>query len=189
MRRLGIDHGERRVGVALSDEEGRFAQPSETVLRKDPKALVTAIAELARSAHVGEIVVGLPLTLEGREGVSARRARRFAALIEEAARIPVVLWDERLTTVTAERALDEAGVRGKDRRKVVDQVAAAVMLQSYLDTLQARAERAERGALADHDAREETATEEGDEPWRTSEPAVAPRRMRGRRRSDRSDGR
>jgi putative Holliday junction resolvase len=145
---MGIDHGERRVGIALSDEDGRFAQPSETLARRDPDALLAAVAELARANDVREIVVGLPLGLDGREGASARRARRFAERLEGATGLPIVLWDERLTTVAAERALGEAGVRGGDRRAVVDRVAAALMLQSYLDS---KRERGETWAASGHD--------------------------------------
>lgn len=134
MRRLGIDHGERRVGVALSDEDGLIASPHTTVERRDPKKLVEDIAALAREHEVGEIVVGLPLTLEGREGASARRARRFAEHLEAATGLPLVMWDERLTTLAAERALGAAGVKAKKQKAVVDKVAAALLLQSYLDS-------------------------------------------------------
>lgn len=134
MRRLGIDHGERRVGIALSDEDGSFAQPHDTLERRDPKELVARIAALAKEHGVEEIVVGLPLHLDGREGASARRARRFAEEIEKATGLPVVMWDERLTTAAAERALSEAGVKSRGQRKVVDKVAAALLLQSYLDS-------------------------------------------------------
>lgn len=130
---MGIDHGERRVGVALSDEDSRIAQPHDTLARRDPDALIAAVAELARDHEVAEIVVGLPLTLEGREGASARRARRFAERLGAATGLPIVLWDERLTTVAAQRTLGEAGVRARDQRAMIDRVAAALMLQSYLD--------------------------------------------------------
>lgn len=153
VRRLGIDHGERRVGIALSDEDGRIAHPHDTLPRRDPDALLAAVAELARAQDVSEIVVGLPLSLEGREGASARRARRFAERLEKATALPVVLWDERMTTLAAERALGEAGVRAGDRREMVDRVAAALLLQSYLDFQHNRAER------------------ERDEPWAASERA------------------
>lgn len=130
---MGIDHGERRVGVALSDEDSRIAQPHDTLARRDPDALIAAVGELARAKEVGEIVVGLPLGLDGREGASARRARRFAERLGQATGIPIVLWDERMTTVAAQRALGEAGVRAKAQRTMIDRVAAALMLQSYLD--------------------------------------------------------
>lgn len=134
MRRLGIDHGERRVGLALSDETGTFAHPYETWERKDPKQLVARIAELVEREGVGEIVVGLPLHLDGREGASARRARKLADALRERTGLEVVLWDERLSSAAAERALREGGVKAKDQKGLVDRVAAALLLSSYLDS-------------------------------------------------------
>ena len=134
MRRLGIDHGDRRVGVALSDEDGRIAHPRDTLARKDPKALLETVAALVADEGVEEIVIGLPLHLDGSEGTSARRARRFGELLGEATGRPIVMWDERFTTAQAERALGASGMRSKAQRKVVDKVAAALMLQSYLDS-------------------------------------------------------
>ncbi|MBX3274134.1 MAG: Holliday junction resolvase RuvX [Sandaracinaceae bacterium] len=151
MRRLAIDHGERRVGLALSDEGGTFATPYATWERGDPSALLTRLAELVASEGVGEIVVGLPLHLDGREGASARRARRFAELLEQRAGVPVVLWDERLSSAAAERALREGGVRAKEQKGKLDRVAAALLLSSYLDS-RARA---------------------GDDLWDASEPSAA----------------
>jgi putative Holliday junction resolvase len=130
---MGIDHGEKRVGVALSDEDSLIAQPHDTLARRDPSALLTAVAALARDHDVGEIVVGLPLGLDGREGASARRARRFSERLGELTGLPIVLWDERMTTVAAQRALGEAGVRAREQKTMIDRVAAALMLQSYLD--------------------------------------------------------
>jgi putative Holliday junction resolvase len=130
---MGIDHGEKRVGVALSDEDSLIAQPHDTLARRDPSTLLAAVAELARDNEVGEIVVGLPLGLDGREGASARRARRFSERLGELTGLPIVLWDERMTTVAAQRALGEAGVRAREQKTMIDRVAAALMLQSYLD--------------------------------------------------------
>ena len=138
MRRLGIDHGERRVGLALSDEDGQIAHPRATWTRKDQAALLDRIAGLVRAEDVSEIVVGLPLHLDGSEGASARRARRFAEKLAERTGIEVVLWDERLTTAAAQRSLAEAQVSVRDQRSVVDKVAAALLLQSYLDSRRER---------------------------------------------------
>ena len=134
MRRLGIDHGERRVGLALSDDEGRIAHPRDTWERQDPEALLTRLAAFVEEEAVEEIVVGLPLHLDGREGASARRARRFAEKLGERTGLEVVLWDERLTTAAAQRSLSSAGVSAKAQKAVVDKVAAALLLQSYLDS-------------------------------------------------------
>lgn len=139
MRVLAVDPGSRRIGLALSDEEGSIALPLETVERRGEAAAVRRIAEVVRERGAREIVVGLPLELDGTEGPAARRARLFAGAIEREVEVPVVLWDERLTTVSAERALRESGVRGAKRRRVVDQVAATVLLSGYLEARRARA--------------------------------------------------
>ncbi|GAA4101580.1 MULTISPECIES: Holliday junction resolvase RuvX [Actinomadura] len=130
--RLGIDVGTVRIGVARSDPAGILASPLETVRRG--KGDLDRLAALAAENEAIEVVVGLPTSLSGREGPAAEAARRFAA--ELAGRLApgtVRLCDERLTTVTAETGLRAGGVRGRARRQVVDQTAAAVLLQSALD--------------------------------------------------------
>ncbi|GMQ85687.1 MAG: Holliday junction resolvase RuvX [Acidimicrobiia bacterium] len=132
MRILGLDHGERRIGVAVSDATGTIATPHSVIDRRagDVRvALRTLVTELA----VERVVVGLPLLLSGGEGQAARSARAFADQVAEETGLPVSLQDERYTTVTAEDALIEGGVSRRRRREVRDKVAAAVMLQSYLD--------------------------------------------------------
>lgn len=140
MRALGIDPGTRRVGVALSDEDGLFASPLCTLEVKGLSQLIAELGALAREHAVSVIVVGLPLRLDGSEGEAARRARvlseRLAQSVAERS-IRLELWDERLSTRAAERALREGEVRGKQARQVVDRVAAAVLLQSYLDARRA----------------------------------------------------
>ncbi len=131
-RVLGLDLGEARIGVAISDDDRRVAVPVGTV-RTGAPADVKAIAAIVREQGVTEIVVGLPLQLSGEEGEAADHARTFAQVLGESLGLPVSLQDERLTTVEAERALAAAGVRGRERRRVVDQTAAAVILQAYLD--------------------------------------------------------
>lgn len=131
MKRLGVDPGQRRIGLAVADGEVAIAVPFGTV-RGGPGG-VERVAEVAREQGVDALVVGLPLKMDGTEGTAARRARAFARELGQATGLPVFLWDERLTTVAAERTLREMGVRGRDRRRVVDQGAATVMLQSYLD--------------------------------------------------------
>ena len=133
MRRLGVDPGERRIGLALSDEDGRVAMPLKTLARASDDSTARAIADEATAAAAAEIVVGLPLALDGSEGMAARRARALASRIGALATSKVVMWDERLTTAAATRALRDAGVRGRDQRAVVDQAAATLMLQCYLD--------------------------------------------------------
>lgn len=137
--RLGVDVGEVRVGVAVSDPAGLLATPVETV-RRGPDDL-SRLAELARERAVVEVVVGLPRSLSGGEGPAAQAARRFAgALAAVVAPAPVRLVDERLSTVSAERGLRAGGVDSRRGRPVVDQVAAAIILQSALDAERSRGE-------------------------------------------------
>jgi putative holliday junction resolvase len=135
-RVLGVDLGTRRIGLALSDPGAVVASPLAVLERTgDRHADHVAIVDAARGAAAARIVVGLPRSLSGREGPSARAAREeideLRAIAGES--LPVDAHDERLTTVSAQRSLVEAGVRRQARRRVVDKVAAAVMLQSYLD--------------------------------------------------------
>ncbi len=133
-RIMGIDPGSARVGVALSDESGLIARPFDTVRRTGDRQAVKALRRIAVENDVTRIVVGLPLSMAGLEQTSSVEARRLAQALESATGLEVVVWDERLTTVQAERAMIEANVRRRRRREIVDRVAAAVMLQSYLDS-------------------------------------------------------
>lgn len=133
VRRLGVDPGTVRVGLALSDPEGLLASPHETLVPKGEADAVRLVVAAVRANDVGCVVIGLPLRLDGGESTASQRARRFAERVREASGVEVVLWDERLTTAAAERVLREAGVGGRRGRRVVDRVAAAVLLQSYLD--------------------------------------------------------
>lgn len=134
MRVLGIDLGTRRIGVALSDSAGSVATPYEVVQRgRDRRADHRRILELAQETEAEAIVVGLPLSLDGSDGPAAKRARREARELGRATGLPVELWDERLTTVTADRDLMALDMRADARRRVVDKVAAAVLLQAWLD--------------------------------------------------------
>ena len=131
--RLGIDPGDARIGVARSDPSGFLATPVETVRRG--KGDLTRIARLVREEEVVEVVVGLPRSLSGGEGPAAAKVRDFAGrLAERVAPVPVRLVDERLTTVTAEAMLRDRGRKGQQRRAVVDQAAAVMILQHALDT-------------------------------------------------------
>lgn len=132
-RALGVDFGERRIGLALSDPDGRMALPLTTVERHSDRRAVAEIADLARSHGVAVLVVGEPRRLDGGAGDAADRARRFAAKLEKRARLPVVLVDEALTSVEAERRLAAAGHDAGERRRRVDQVAAQIVLQEALD--------------------------------------------------------
>ena len=134
-RVLGVDLGEKRIGLACSDSSGVLASPLRVLLRSgDPAADRAAILEAARDAEAQVIVVGLPRSLSGREGPAARGARgEAAALAEGAGEIQVELHDERFTTRDAQKALSAGGRSTREQRSMIDAAAAAVMLQSYLD--------------------------------------------------------
>lgn len=134
MRAVGIDLGERRIGVALCDAAGRVATPYETVVRTGDRARDhRRLAELVAEAEAEVVVVGMPYSLDGSVGPAARRAAAEVERLRGVLGVPVETYDERLSTVTAERSLREMHLSGPARRKVVDQVAAAVLLQSWLD--------------------------------------------------------
>jgi putative Holliday junction resolvase len=133
-RYLALDVGNRRIGVAVSDELGLTAQPVMTLERKrNRRDDLRSLARLARRYAVSAIVVGNPLQLSGEAGPQAQKTQAFAAELGELAGLPIHLWDERLTTHDAHQILYEAGHKRQDHRKVVDQVAATLILQSFLE--------------------------------------------------------
>ena len=133
MRVLGLDHGERRIGVAVSDATGTIATPHSVIDRRGDD-VAAALRSIVEEYDVELIVVGLPVRLDGEEGSAAQTVRAFAGSVAEMTGLPVALQDERFTTVTAEGALLEGGVRRDQRRVTRDKIAAAVMLQGYLDS-------------------------------------------------------
>ncbi len=137
---MGIDLGDVRVGVAVADTLGMFAHPRETVKvgPKGEKAVVARIAEIAKAEKVGMIVVGLPRNMSGTEGPAAAKARAFAERLRAAVGCEVRLQDERLTTIAAQKALHASGRDAKQSRAVIDQAAAQLILQTYLDTMALR---------------------------------------------------
>ena len=131
-RVLGLDLGDARIGVAISDDRRRIAVPLGTV-RTGAPADVKAIADLVRGHDVTLVVIGHPLHLSGEAGEQAHHAERFAEALDASLDVPVFLQDERLSSVEADRALREAGASGRDRRRTVDRSAATVILQAWLD--------------------------------------------------------
>jgi putative Holliday junction resolvase len=130
-RLLGLDLGERRVGVAVSDETGIIASPVRIIdLRR---STLEDVARVADELRVDGIVVGLPKGLAGGEGFQARATRVMAAELEAHVTVPIIFWDERMSSAIADRALAETGRSPRDRRKQLDAIAAAIMLQSYVD--------------------------------------------------------
>ncbi|MGC9291805.1 MAG: Holliday junction resolvase RuvX [Acidobacteriaceae bacterium] len=132
-RLLGLDHGDRRIGVAISDEMGLTAQPLLTLYRTNRRNDLRSLARLVRRHGCSAIVVGLPLHLSGDVGPRALAAKEFASTLETELHLPVYLWDERLSTAQAHRLLDAAERPANTRKQVIDQVAAVLILQSYLD--------------------------------------------------------
>jgi putative Holliday junction resolvase len=125
VRILGVDHGTKRIGLALSDETGTIAQSV---------GYVTSLTEVLKVASgAGKIIVGIPRRLDGTSSEQTERTLRFIEQLKAVTTLPVIEWDERLTTKQAERVLIEGNVRRKDRREKIDQLAAQLMLQSYLD--------------------------------------------------------
>jgi putative Holliday junction resolvase len=131
MRVLGLDFGERRIGVALSDPSGWLATPLTVLSRSSREDDFSAIQALIEQHQVDRVIVGYPRSLDGTVGPQARLVENYAAKLRTCLQVPVVLWDERLSTAHAERLIHEAGKRVQRER--IDAVAAAVILQSYLD--------------------------------------------------------
>jgi putative Holliday junction resolvase len=131
---MAVDPGQKRVGVAVSDPSGTIAQPLRWIPAQPTSTLAGRLAQLAEELQAKELVVGLPARLDGSEGPEARAARQLANQLRQVSRMPVVLVDERLTSVAADRALIAAGERRARRRQLSDQVAAALLLQGHLDS-------------------------------------------------------
>ena len=130
---LGIDLGAARIGIAISDDLRLLAHPLETI--SGEKNAISRIAEIARAKKIEKVVVGVPRNMDGSFGAAAEKALQFAEKLRAAANCPVVTWDERLTSVAANRQMREAGRKTKKTRAYIDQVAAQMILQSYLDWL------------------------------------------------------
>ena len=133
-RALGIDHGEARIGLAISDDLGMLAHPLETIHLKTVPDPLARIAEIVTRDQIGMIVLGLPRNMNGTYGPASEKVKEFAEKL--CAKVPceIKLWDERLTSVAAQRSLHEAGRNVKNSREVIDQVAAQLILQGWLDS-------------------------------------------------------
>lgn len=136
MRIMGLDYGSKTVGVAVCDPLGITAQGIETITRKQENKLrqtLARIEELVKEYQVDEIVVGLPKNMNNTMGDRCEKAIEFGKMLERRCGLPVHMWDERLTTIEAERCLMESGVRRENRKQYVDKIAAVIILQGYLD--------------------------------------------------------
>ncbi|MBN1354870.1 Holliday junction resolvase RuvX [bacterium] len=137
-RILGIDYGSKRIGLAVSDPTGLIAQPAGCILNTDPETIFREIKSRIEKWNVTTILVGNPLRLNGTAGTASKTAVDFARMIREKLCIPVVLWDERLSTLQAEKLMISGGIRRLKRRKKIDSIAAMIVLQNYLDFTNAR---------------------------------------------------
>ncbi len=134
MRILALDHGTVRVGVAVSDELKIFAQPLEFIPAEPFAACLERIQVILREKEVEMILVGMPRNMDGSYGPAAQKVREFVAALQQAVTVPIKTLDERLTSVQANRLLVQANVRREERKQKVDKMAAAILLQSYLDS-------------------------------------------------------
>jgi putative holliday junction resolvase len=133
IRAIGIDHGDARIGVAISDELGMLAHPLETIHLKDGDPL-PRIKQIVEANKIGMIVLGLPRNMDGTYGPAAEKVRGFADQMKAVVSCPVKLWDERMTTKAAQRSLHATGRNTKQSREVIDQAAAQLILQGWLDS-------------------------------------------------------
>src|ERR1035437_8232372 len=135
MRILAIDHGSKRIGIAVSDELKMIAQPLEYILAEPADKFMARFQELIRDKEVELILVGMPRNMDGSYGPAAQKVQEFVAVLKGAVSVPIKLWDERLTSSQANRVLIQGNVRRDKRKEKVDAMAAAILLQSYLDGL------------------------------------------------------
>ena len=134
MKIMGLDFGTKRIGVSLSDELFITAQGSDTIYRKDLQADLQAISGIIKENNVIEVVVGLPISMNGSHSQKTKETLEFVDVLTKAVTVPVKTWDERLTTVQADRSMMEAGMNSFKRRELADKVASALILQCYLDS-------------------------------------------------------
>jgi len=187
-RILALDYGTKRIGVALSDELGWTAQPLETFERRTLDRDVVHIAALVESHSVERVVLGLPLQLDGREGPAVRAMREFTDKLEASLPVPVVLWDERMTTKAAEELLIAADVSRKKRKGIVDRIAAAILLRSYLEAQDQVSAQSVGGKLAEEGLEECKELPPDDRSYdAASDPHRIDRHRRARRRGRVSD--
>jgi len=133
LRILGLDYGEKRIGVAVCDELGMTAQGLPTLIRKTKKHDLEILSNLIRDYCVESIVIGYPVRMDGSEGIQCEKVDRFARLLDKTFLLPVMKWPETLSTKEAEEILIQSGVRWQKRKEKVDQLAACLILQNYLD--------------------------------------------------------
>jgi putative Holliday junction resolvase len=181
-RILALDYGTKRIGVALSDELGWTAQPLETFERRTLERDIAHIHDLVRTHDVRQVLLGLPLRLNGKEGPAVQAVHEFIARLGEVLPAPIVTWDERMTTKAAEELLIASDVSRKKRKGVVDRVAAAILLQSYLEAQAPATTRSVSGSTEGDTVEEWEHVHENDQFYDT---APDPDHTRPRRRARR----
>ena len=135
MKILAVDYGERRTGLAISDELGIAAHGLDTIEIDDESELSARIARIAKETGVEKIVIGLPLNMNGTESEKSRKVRKFGALLADELSLPVVFWDERMTSVQAHRVLKEMGKKTYKNKPRIDRISATLILQEFLKTI------------------------------------------------------
>ncbi len=135
MRILAVDYGERRTGLAVTDEIGITAQGLDTVVAEREEEIPARLAAIAKELGVGTIVLGLPLNMDGTESEKSAKVRALGAILETAVPAKIVYWDERMTTLIAHRVLRETGTKARGNKGVVDRISATLILQEYLTTI------------------------------------------------------
>ena len=136
MRILAVDYGERRTGLAVTDELGITAQGLDTVQVNNESEILERVARVAREKGVEKIVVGLPVNMNGSESEKSKKVREFGLLLGKHTSLPVVFWDERMTTLQAKRVMNELGEKTYNKKHKIDRIAATLILQEFLKTLQ-----------------------------------------------------
>ncbi len=133
MKIMAVDYGDARTGLAVCDRTELLASPIGTIEERNAEILAMKVAHMAEQYEVKEIVVGLPMNMNGSKGPRAQKCEEFAKMLNQLTEIPVNMWDERSTTVSAHQILNETNVRGKKRKAVVDTVSATIILEGYLE--------------------------------------------------------
>jgi len=138
MRIIGLDYGEKRIGVAVSDEMGMIAQPVAVIVRQNRKKDLESISALVKKYGPEKIVIGYPIRLDGAEGIQCQKVNRFVAILASQLQLPIIRWDETFSTKEAEEILMRSYMKREKRKEVVDKLAASIILQDYLKSLPLR---------------------------------------------------
>jgi putative Holliday junction resolvase len=145
MKILGIDYGEKRVGLAVSDPSNMVARSLKVLMRNETRRWLGEMKEIIEQNKIGKIVIGLPRNMNGSLGEKGKDVLAFVKVLEKVVNVPIVTWDERLTTVSAEKVLVQAELSRKKRRDILDKLSACIILQNYLDSIGSSEKESSRG--------------------------------------------